>query len=136
MCHSFGIRDGNGRTSTAGLWRSPLLAHLPRYEVPPPPGERPAFAYEAYVDYLIHMFCLERARHCRDAGRGWDGPAWFGGGAGGGENKALLFDCAREVYWAQALTGWPASSRRVTSAPPDRCSPTVVSACTSRWQSS
>lgn len=91
--------ERDGRVSTEGMAADPLLRHLPRYEVPSSTGEPPAFTYASFVDYLIQMFCLERLRHTRDPGLGWDGPAWFAA-------KVLLYECVTEVYWAQALTHW------------------------------
>ncbi|RYP01831.1 hypothetical protein DL764_006062 [Monosporascus ibericus] len=99
LWHELFLRLWEGRASTEGMAKHPLLCHLPRYEVPSSTGQPPAFQYTAYVDYLIQMFCLERLRHTRDPALGWDGPDWFARGA-------LLFECATEVYWAQVLTHW------------------------------
>jgi hypothetical protein len=55
--------------------------------------------YAQFADYLAQVFCLERLRHLVDPKTGWDGPKFFG-------EKALLFECVTEAYWAQRLMDW------------------------------
>jgi len=87
-----------GVTTTEGMHKHPLLRHLPKYEPPSAKGQ-PPFKYAQFVDYIVHIFCLERLRHVKDPGVGWDGPRYFA-------NNVLLFDCVQEVYWAQRMTMW------------------------------
>ena len=88
-----------GRDSTQGMHAHALLQHLPRYEIPPPPDEDPVFKYGEFVDYLIHMYCLERVRNMVDPAQEWSGQTYF-------HQHTYMLDVVREVYWAQALTAW------------------------------
>ncbi|KAL2828092.1 hypothetical protein BJY01DRAFT_133740 [Aspergillus pseudoustus] len=88
-----------GVTSCEGMNGHPLLRHLPKYEPPSLNGKRPPFMYAQFADYLAQVFCLERLRHLTDPSTGWDGPQFF-------DEKALLFDCVTQAYWAQRLTDW------------------------------
>ncbi|KND93675.1 hypothetical protein TOPH_01648 [Tolypocladium ophioglossoides CBS 100239] len=97
--HDIFVKVWEGAESATGMSSHALLRHLPRYEVPSSTGAPPAFAYASFVDYLAQMFCLERLRHTRDASVAWDGPAFFA-------DRVLLYECASEVYHAQALTHW------------------------------
>ena len=97
--HDTFLKLWEGKDSTQGMNAHPLLQHLPRYEVPPPPDEAPAFSYADFVDYLIHMYCLERVRNNVDDLLDWSGPQYF-------NQHVYLLDVVSEVYWAQALTGW------------------------------
>ncbi|KAI9760532.1 MAG: hypothetical protein M4579_001617 [Chaenotheca gracillima] len=88
-----------GTTSTAEMSTHPILQHLPKYEPPTRPGQKPPFTYTQFADYLAQVLSLERVRHLQDPSSDWDGPAYF-------RDKVLLCDCTQEVYWAQRLTMW------------------------------
>ena len=97
--HDSFLKLWEGKDSTFGMYAHPLLRHLPSYEVPPPPGGKPAFKYSDYVDYLIHMYVLERVRNMDDPSLDGTGPEYFA-------KHTYLLDVVAEVYWAQIITGW------------------------------
>ncbi|KAL8745346.1 MAG: hypothetical protein Q9190_002507 [Brigantiaea leucoxantha] len=94
--HDIFLKCWEGTTTTEGMHKHPLLAHLPKYE---PPGANPFFTYAQFVDYMAQVFCLERLRNLEDPSADWDGPEYF-------EKKILLFDCGKEIYWAMRMTMW------------------------------
>lgn len=95
--HDTFVKLWEGRTTTAGMCKSNLLQHLPKYEPPATEHKMPNFMYEQFVDYIAQVFCLERLRHIKDTSLGWDGPKYFA-------ENVLLFDCATQVYYAERLT--------------------------------
>ena len=96
--HETFLKLWEGATTTDGMHKHPLLRHLPKYEPPSAQGQ-PPFKYAQFVDYIAQIFCLERLRHIKDPSICWDGPNYF-------DNRVLLYDCVKEVYWAQRLTMW------------------------------
>ncbi|MCJ1348539.1 hypothetical protein MMC31_006771 [Peltigera leucophlebia] len=97
--HEIFVKVWEGATNTLGMHKHPLLRHLPKYEPPSRPGMAPPFMYAQFVDCIAQVFCLERLRNLQDPGAGWNGPEYFA-------RRVLLFDCVKEVYWAQRLTIW------------------------------
>lgn len=97
--HEIFLKVWEGATNTLGMHKHPLLRHLPKCEPPSRPGMAPPFTYAQFVDYIAQVFCLERLRNLQDPGAGWNGPEYFA-------RRVLLFDCVKEVYWAQRLTMW------------------------------
>ncbi|MCJ1358953.1 MAG: hypothetical protein MMC33_008953 [Icmadophila ericetorum] len=95
--HETYLHIWQGITDTIGVHDDLFFQHLPTYQ---PASDAPLnFDYPKFVDYIVHIFCLERIRHLKDPVLNWDGPEYFA-------SNVYLLNVANEVYMAQELTRW------------------------------
>ena len=83
------------KSQATGFHEDPLVQHLPSYEEV---LDNPVFDHAVHVDYLIHMYALERVRSMHDPSRDWIGDEYF-------KKHVYMTDSLTEVYWFQQLTG-------------------------------
>lgn len=90
-----------GKTSSEGFSKNPILAHLSPLQVQLETLNCPLLLMpnEALGDYLAHFLAFDRLRCLVDPSDGFDGAEYF-------TNKMFLIRAEEHLYYAQRITGW------------------------------
>lgn len=103
--HKILMKLWEGKSSTAGMSRSPLVSHVPLLHVPGEvalPGESTGAMTiddESMTDYAIQIQCMGASQRWRDDEDGWNGPEYV-------RNHCWLYSMVDMAYAHEQITGW------------------------------
>ncbi|PVI01775.1 hypothetical protein DM02DRAFT_613400 [Periconia macrospinosa] len=103
--HYIFLKLWEGKNSTTGAHKHPLVSHVPLMRVPPElvtdddGAGKMAINDESMTDYAVQIQCLGAAERWVDESDGWDGPKYV-------KEKCWLFSMMAHSYAHEQLTNW------------------------------
>lgn len=103
--HYILLKLWEGKTSTAGMHKHPLVSHVPLLRVSnevvveEKGKEKMVINDEAMTDYAIQIQCMGAAERWRDEDDHWDGPAYV-------RDRCYLLSMIDATYIHEQLAGW------------------------------
>lgn len=103
--HYIFLRLWEGKNSTTGAHKHPLVSHVPLMQVPPElvtndeGAGKMVINDESMTDYAVQIQCLGAAERWVDESDGWNGPQYV-------KDKCWLFSMMAHSYAHEQLTNW------------------------------